>query len=337
MKKNIPFALFVFCHIMAFSQSSSQVQSYIARYKDIALEQERKYGVPAPITLAQGIVESRAGTSGLTRESNNHFGIKKGTGWNGPTVYRWDTEPSWFRVYRSAAESYEDHSLFLRKYPRYSFLFAKSVYDYRGWANGLLKAGYAGAPNYATALIGYIEAYRLYEINGGQKRSPGRTRTITVRKRIPKKNDTEQTDENMEEVEEVEEMVEADENEISEEQKMIERFFQNFIVELNGVRCTLLYPGETLHNIAVKYDISMTDLMSYNEISNEGDVKEGDIVFLAKKKKKYKGAQDFYRAKSDESLYEISQRYGIRVANLAKMNNKNVFSIVSEGEKIRLK
>ena len=164
-----------------FAQSSSDITSYILQFKQIALDQEREFGIPAPITLAQGILESGAGKSGLTRKSNNHFGIKKGTGWNGPLCYAWDDDPqkSPFRVYSSAAESYRDHSMFLKNNSRYRSLFSKSVYDYRGWANGLQRAGYATSPTYAKALIGYIDSYKLYAINGGVKLRPGKTVTIT--------------------------------------------------------------------------------------------------------------------------------------------------------------
>lgn len=325
MKKVIIIYLILLCASPLCAQNNSDIQSYIQQYKQIALEQERKYGVPAPITLAQGIVESAAGKSNLTLKSNNHFGIKKGKGWNGPTVYAWDTEPSYFRVYNSAAESYEDHSLFLRKNDRYKFLFDKSIYDYRGWAYGLLDAHYAGSPTYAQALVGYIEIYKLYEINGGIKLPPGKT--ITIVKTITKEELV------------VREDLKVEENEESEEQKNIESIFDKiqYVVEINGIRCTTLYPGETLSSVAMKYDISIKDLLLFNEITSEDDIHEGDIVFLKKKKKKYEGARDFYRVKKEDTLYDISQQFGIRLASLTKMNKKIIFSDLEEGEKIRLK
>ena len=311
--------------VQAQGQSSSDIQSYIAQYKQIALDQERDYGIPAPITLAQGILESGAGKSGLTQKSNNHFGIKKGSGWNGPLCYAWDDDPqkSPFRVYSSAAESYRDHSKFLKNNDRYKSLFSKSVYDYRGWANGLQRAGYATSPTYAKALIGYIDSYKLYAINGGVKLRPGKTVTIT--RTITRDEIITREDIQMEETEE------------SEEQEEFERTIRKFVVEINGVRCTILYPGETLSSIAMKYDISKRDLLLFNETTSENDFQEGDIVFLAKKKKKYEGALDFYKAKDGESLYTVSQRFGIKLASLTKMNHKTSFSVLSEGEKLRLK
>ena len=137
-----------------FAQSPAEIRAYINKYKSLALEQEKLYGIPAPITLAQGILESSAGTSGLATKANNHFGIKAFGGWSGGIYLAWDDEPtkSKFRVYKSAQESYTDHSKFLKDNGRYQSLFNISIYDYRGWAIGLQKAGYATDPKYAEKL-----------------------------------------------------------------------------------------------------------------------------------------------------------------------------------------
>lgn len=315
---------FYFVHLSpGLAQSSSQIQAYIDKYKNMAMEQERKYGVPAPITLAQGILESAAGTSKLSQVSNNHFGIKNFGGWKGPTTYAFDEEPSWFRVYPSVAASYEDHSRFLLDNSRYRNLFDKSVWDYRGWAWGLLKSGYATAPNYAKALIGYIEVYRLYEINGGVKLRPGKTVLIT--KTITREELVENKELRMEE------------DEVSEEEQVVEEIVQRIVVAVNDVRCTLLYPGETLSSVANKYDIAPEKLLDYNESGSEKDFREGDLVFLERKKKRYGGAQDFYRAREGETLYQVAQQFGIRLNSLARMNNRDIFEKLKEGEKLRLK
>lgn len=315
----------MFGHIA--SAQTSEIKAYIERYKTIALKQEKAYGIPASITLAQGILESAAGTSGLAKASNNHFGIKRGTGWSGPCVYFWDDElkKSAFRKYNSVEESYEDHIRFLKNNGRYSGLFEKSVYDYRGWANGLQRAGYATSPTYAKALIGYIEAYQLYSYNGGVKIRPGKTTVIT--KTIT-----------------VEEIIEdpeifMQEEERSEEEEVVESVVKRmgFIVGINGLHCTLLYPGETLSSIAMKYNISKEKILEYNESTSENDFKEGDIVFLEKKRKKYYGAKDVCRVRKDESLYQISQQYGIRLVSLCKMNDISLSSPLKEGQKLILK
>ncbi len=308
------------------AQSSSDILSYINQYKQIALDQEKQFGIPASITLAQGILESGAGRSGLTRNSNNHFGIKAMGGWNGAVYHAWDDEPqkSRFRVYSSAAESFRDHSLFLKNNGRYRSLFTKSVYDYRGWAIGLQKAGYATATNYASALIGFIDSYRLYAINGGVKLRAGKTVIVT---HVSGSNKQPTFDASCQQ----------DESEESEEEQSVSNAVKRWVVEINDVRCTILYPGITLSSIAMKYDIPKQDLLEFNEVAVEADIHEGDIVFLDKKKKKYTGAQDYYRTKPGDTLYGISQQFGIKLNNLAKMNGKNLFSVLTEGEKIQLK
>lgn len=315
-----------FSSMTVCAQSSADILSYINKYKDIALDQEKQFGIPATITLAQGILESGAGRSGLTRNANNHFGIKAFGGWTGPIYQAWDDEPnkSRFRVYSSAAESFRDHSLFLKNNSRYRSLFSKSVYDYRGWAIGLQKAGYATATTYAMALIGFIDSYKLYNLNGGVKLRAGKTVVITRKATATQKATFDAS-------------CQADDDELSEEEEAVANAVKRYVVDINDVRCTIMYPGMTLSSISMKYDIPKEKLLEYNEVASEKDIHEGDIVFIAKKKNKYTGAQDFYRVKKGDTLYGISQEFGIKYANLAKMNNKDIFSQLKEGEKIQLK
>jgi LysM repeat protein len=309
------------------AQSSADIQEYIRLYSKAALDQERAYGIPASITLAQGILESGAGKSGLTRNTNNHFGIKALGGWTGPVYYAWDDEPnkSKFRVYSSAAESFRDHSEFLKRNSRYQSLFSKSVYDYRGWAIGLQKAGYATAKNYAAALIGFIDTYRLYAVNGGVKLKAGKTVIVTH-------TSTESTSQPV-----FDASCQQDESEVSEEEEQVGQAIRRYVVEINDVRCTILYPGMTLSSIAMKYDIPKQKLLEFNETTSEEDLKEGDIIYLDKKKSKYGGAKDFHHVKADETIYAIAQEYGIKMASLMKMNGLDLFSRLKEGEKLRLK
>lgn len=309
----------------ASAQSASDVQTYVQRFKSAALEQERLYGVPASITLAQGILESGAGKSALTVNANNHFGIKVSNGWSGKVYYAWDDEPqkSRFRWYDSAAESFRDHSLFLRNNSRYRSLFSLSVYDYRGWAFGLQRAGYATATNYAVALIGYIDLYRLYEVNGGVKLQSGKTVTIT--RTITREELIERDD------------IVADEAEKSDEEEMVQVAVRRFVAEINGVRCTVVNPGETLHTVCQRYDIPRKELLAFNETDKEEELLENGIVFLQEKKKKYGGAQDFYRVKDNESLYDVSQKFGVKMVSLAKMNGIAMYENLKEGCKLRLK
>ena len=324
MKKSILFFLLLQYIYLGYAQTSADILAYISQYKHVALEQEEKYGIPASITLAQGILESGAGKSMLTVHANNHFGIKAGSSWRGCIYLAWDDEihKSKFRKYSSAKESFEDHAKVL-KGNRYSSLFAKSIYDYRAWAYGLQKAGYATASNYAKALIGYIDAYKLYSINGGVKLKPGKT--ITITKYVTKEQP----------------IFDADcliEDEVqTEEEEFIKRTINKYVVEINNVRCTLLYPGESITSISMKYDIPKEKILEYNEVVTEANIKEGDIVFLEKKKTKYNGSRDYYNVKENDTLYEISQQFGIRLSNLAKMNGIDLFTKLKVGRRLKLK
>ncbi len=143
---------------------NASVLEYIATFNSMAVEEMRRSGVPASITLAQGIYESGAGTSRLARQANNHFGIKCKKEWTGPTISHTDDFPNeCFRKYASAEESYRDHSEFLRTRPHYASLFKLDPLDYKGWVYGLKRAGYATSPKYPEALLRVIELYQLHQ------------------------------------------------------------------------------------------------------------------------------------------------------------------------------
>lgn len=325
MVRYIIVILLIFISENIFAYNPAQVRDYIEKYKATALRNENEYGIPAPIILAQGILESGAGTSSLTLASNNHFGIKKGSSWKGEVFRAWDDEAqkSQFRCYTSADESYRDHARVLTTNSCYRFLFGINIYDYRGWAHGLKKAGYATAPHYAQALIGIIDQYKLYDINGGAKLRPGKTVTITRYKTIEKPIFKEECI--------------LDEDEESEEQIMINNAAKRYAVLINDVHCTVLQPGETLAMVSRKYDISPSELLKLNDLGSERLIKEGDIIFLAKKKKKYEGPQDIYVTKQGDTLHSISQEFGVQLHQLAKLNNMNDYHRLKEGTRIILK
>lgn len=325
LKTGIFFILLVCLCTFSYGQNRVAVQAYIDKYKSTALEFEKEYGIPAPITLAQGILESAAGTSSLTKASNNHFCIKAGKSWTGRVHLAWDDEAvkSRFRCYDSADESFRDYAKLLSTSKTYSDLFKINIYDYRGWAHGLKKAGYATSPTYAQALIGLIDHYRLYAINGGAKLRPGKTVIITTYKDIVKP------------------IFEDDdimpEDEITEEEISVVEAINHYVVDINDIHCTIIQPGENLASIARKYDIALSDLLSYNELATENRAKEGSIVFLDKKKKKYTGSQDVYIAKEGESLYDVAQTFGIQLKQLAKLNNMPEYIVLDKGTRIYLK
>lgn len=164
--------------------------AYIDRYSDIAMQEMRTYKIPASITLAQGILESRSGQSGLTTRSNNHFGIKCHKGWTGKsTLHDDDEDDECFRVYDHPEESFRDHSLFLAERTRYADLFKLKITDYKGWAKGLRKAGYATDRKYPEKLINIIETYKLYQYDDkvvGKKRRRNKKNKVEVETESPK-------------------------------------------------------------------------------------------------------------------------------------------------------
>lgn len=317
--------LLIIVGIGCCAQSPSAVHAYVDRYASMALRLEKEYGIPAPIILAQGILESGAGTSSLTRASNNHFGIKAGNGWTGRVHRAWDDEKvkSRFRCYSSADESFMDYAKLLSTSKNYRSLFDINIYDYRGWANGLKKAGYATAPHYAQALIGLVDHYKLYAVNGGAKLRPGKTVIITkyidVEKPVFDEDDV------------------FAEDEMTEEESTVAEAISNYVVAINDIHCTVVQPGETLASVARKYDIPPADLLEYNELANDRHVMAGDIIFLDKKKKKYFGFQDIYVARGGESLYEVSQSFGIQLRYLAKLNKMSEYALLEKGTQLNLK
>ena len=262
------------CLSMSAQTRNRQYEAYIKQYRELAVEEMKKYHIPASITLAQGLLESGAGQSTLARKSNNHFGIKCGSDWTGRTVsHDDDARGECFRAYKHPKQSYEDHSKFLASRPRYASLFKLKITDYKGWARGLKKAGYATNPRYADQLIGIIELYDLhkYDTKGGLK----------WMKENPNPH-------------------------------------QPYIA--NGLLYIVVRAGDTWKSISKEFDISRKKLRKYNDLYKGYELQEGDILYLEKKKRKAAKECIVHVLRSGESMYGISQRYGIRLKNLYKLN-----------------
>ena len=275
MKKQIISLILI---LIAFSLSAQtrnkQYEVYIKQYRDLAVEEMRKYHIPASITLAQGLLESGAGQSTLARKSNNHFGIKCGNDWNGKTVkHDDDARGECFRAYKHPKQSYEDHSKFLAGRPRYASLFKLKITDYKGCARGLKKAGYATNPRYADQLIGIIELYELhkYDTKGGLK----------WMKENPNPH-------------------------------------QPYIA--NGLVYIVVRSGDTWKSISKEFEISQRKLRKYNDLYKGYELQEGDILYLEKKNRKASKGHIVHVLRAGESMYGISQKYGIRLKNLYKLN-----------------
>lgn len=276
---------------------------YIAAYKDLAVEQMKRHGVPASITLAQGLLESGAGKSRLAVQANNHFGIKCGSTWKGPYILATDDAPNErFRAYKSVRESYEDHSDFLRTGQRYAFLFDLKKTDYKGWAKGLKKAGYATNPRYADNLIAIIETYGLHRYDVGGK---GESRRHRHRR------------------------------EKAEEQAAWETAGLT-VRKCNDNYYVVARSGDTFASIARLMGVKEKRLREYNEVGADYALSEGDIVYFEKKKTKaareLKGT--IHTVQPGESLYSISQRYGMRLKTLYKLNRLPADHVVSAGERL---
>ena len=278
-------------------------QNYFNKYKNIAIREMQRYGIPASITLAQGVLESGAGNSRLATVANNHFGIKCHD-WTGPSISHDDDEQGeCFRVYGSAIESFEDHSKFLRGRRRYSSLFQLARTDYRGWAYGLKRAGYATNPAYANSLIDIIELYRLYEYD---IMTLGKNDNIWS---TPKPSRREDMD-------------------------MRTRQFRAF-----NDNCYLTaHAGETYENIAREIGIKAHKLAKYNEQPEDTRLNEGEIVWLRKKKHHVPDNfnRQYHTAKSNESLYDIAQLYGVRLKNIIKANKKIAKRGLRTGDRVKL-
>ncbi len=274
----------------------------------------KEYGIPASITLAQGILESGSGNSKLARKANNHFGIKCHKDWNGKTFYMDDDEEhECFRKYSKAEDSYRDHSLFLTQRGRYSFLFDYDVKDYKKWAHGLKKAGYATNPKYPQLLIGLIERYNLSQYDSGKA---GKRK---------KKKDTE--------LETTESVFAA---EIFAHEVGTSPSGRKLYIN-NGRKLIKAREGDTYYDIASEFDMYAWQLFSYNDTPKKHPLKPGEPVYLEKKRKKAEKKFETHVVRQGESMRTISQIYGIRLKRLYKMNNLPEGVQVPVGTKLKVR
>ena len=304
-KHIISFAMLLMCATSSAQMKWNQsYQTYINQYKDLAIEQMLRYRIPASITLAQGLFESAAGRSDLVRQGNNHFGIKCHTSWMGPKQYHDDdARGECFRVYSDAKESYEDHSQFLARQSRYACLFNLSTSDYKGWARGLKQCGYATNPQYANKLIQIIELYKLHEYDKAKRYD----------KFMAEHSGTDQP--------------------INAQGLLhpIHLFNDNYYLYARE--------GDTFKGIGKEVGISWKKLAKYNERDKNDILHKGDIIYLKKKRKKapkqYKKRPHIVQA--GESMYGISQKYGIRLKNLYKMNGLDPDFKIYPGARLRVR
>ena len=327
---------------VAVQAQKEKAQAYIETYKELAMTEMIRTGIPASITLAQGILESQSGESALAKTSNNHFGIKCKTEWTGAKTYHDDDEKAeCFRVYPSVEDSYKDHSEFLRTRPNYAFLFQIDPTDYDGWAKGLKKAGYATSPTYPQKLMKVINDYNLqqYSLLALDKKKYGVTINAVVANtsqpvtekikgtlQKPVKEDTPVA-------EQVRTKTDNQENLSLPNIKPVA--YPQGVFTINHSKVAFVQEGASLLAMANQFDIPFSKLLEYNDLT-EMDITDTDrLIFLEKKMKK--GVSDFHLVQNGETLHAISQAEGVRLDSLLEYNRLSRDATISAGDKLYLK
>ncbi|WP_319501152.1 glucosaminidase domain-containing protein [uncultured Draconibacterium sp.] len=292
MRHIISFFLFILLASSAFSQNITR-DEYIRQWQLVAIEEMNRSGIPASITMAQGCLESGNGNSELSRESNNHFGIKCKSSWKGKKVYYDDDRRNeCFRSYRSVKDSYIDHTNFLMENPRYASLFLLDPTDYKSWAKGLKKAGYATAHDYDKRLIRIIEENKLHRLDKKMTFSPmgGQTAHNAL--------DTDKTG-----------------------ALTIRPFYTHKVTKINHVKAVVAQKGDTYEILAQELGLKDWELYKFNDQSPGHRPIPNEVVYIQYKKSKSSKNQLTHRAQEGETMHYISQLYGIKLKPLYRRNN----------------
>lgn len=316
--------VFAFIAISATAQKQDKVADYINQYKELAIAEMQRTGVPASITLAQGIHESGAGGSQLAMASNNHFGIKCKSNWTGESVkHDDDAKGECFRKYPSSEDSYKDHSDFLKNGQRYAFLFSLDPTDYQGWANGLKKAGYATNPKYPQVLIKLVEDYQLqdYTLIALGKLSSGNEETEIVKEEIKTKVIPNKT-------------VEVEPETVKVELESFPAFPEGEF-KINETRVVFAKKGTSFLSIAKQYSLDLSKLFDFNDMQPAIEVEKDQLIYIQRKRKT--GKEDFHLIKVGETLHDIAQSQAIRLESLQELNWLKKNDIPAVGEKLSLK
>jgi LysM repeat protein len=324
-----------FCVLTSSAQTPSRrlsPEEYISLYKELAVVNMKDKKVPASITLAQAMFESDYGNSPLALNANNHFGIKCHTTWNGATYHQDDdAADECFRKYENPLLSFEDHSDFLINRERYNSLFELDITDYKAWAHGLKKAGYATNPQYATKLIELIERYQLNLLDEG-KDLPVCAAAASVKhpSKKEKKN---------EEVKNENNVTANAGNEPVAPSKKSDLFYKSPDLSPSGYINEIPYivasKGDSWFSISKQKDMMLWQVLKYNDADKNDVLKEGMIVFL--KPKRATAQQEIHVAKNGDSMWTISQQYGVKLSKLYRYNNMMPGQSVSAGQKVNLK
>jgi LysM repeat protein len=307
-----------------FSQSNYTTPlytNYIVRFKQIAIREMKTFHVPASITLAQGLFESGCGQSELAINANNHFGIKCHIEWKGATYYMDDDEEQeCFRKYTDPEQSYIDHSQFLATRERYAPLFKLAITDYKGWAHGLKKSGYATNPEYANKLIRIIEANELYKLDRGED-------TFLAINSISDSNVV---------IEGGSHFKPGYIQPVASSFKYVrtEAGGRN-VYENEGINLVFANSDDTFSSIAREFDIYSFQVYRYNDLYKDDVLTPGQIVYLEPKKRQ--SPSKVHIAGQYDNLYSISQLYGVKMKHLQVYNNIRAGEEIKPGDKIKLK
>jgi LysM repeat protein len=304
------------------SKPNGSAKDYIENYKDLAISEMKRTGVPASITLAQGMLESGMGKSTLATEANNHFGIKCHDNWTGPTVrHHDDRRNECFRKYSNPAESYRDHSDFLKNTPRYKFLFELEATDYKGWARGLKKAGYATNPDYANMLIERIEQYGLYDFDNVKKS----TAVASGKNGASVNNNV------------IQDTSELIPDNSAGGQKVYFKSLPARVKENNRIQYIVVGERDTKESIENELNLLGWEIQRYNELEPGFSLTPGQIIYLQPKRDKAEAGKDYHMVKEGETMYLISQIYGIKLRNLYQMNRMTSGTEPKQGDRLWLR
>ena len=304
--------------LISFSQTKLTREQYIKKYSGIAIKNMQKHKVPASITLAQGLLESGNGNSELAKKSNNHFGIKCHSSWKGKKTYHDDDKKQeCFRVYKSVEESYADHADFLHK-SRYAKCFELKITDYKGWARELKNAGYATNPKYPKMLIKIIEDNQLYVYDKqALGKGPKKGSDPAVNTPIAVNKPNQDYDKNKEF------------DEVDYYGKPMVRLSDNKIKYVNASK------GDTPETIAKKLEMGPWQITSYNNVKKDYRFSEGEKVYL--QPKRGKSSKSYHIVKPGDSIWTISQKYGVRMQKIKKYNKLGRDPKLKSGQKIYLR
>ena len=323
------------------TNGQSHQEKYIERYSVIAVSEMYRSGVPASITLAQGLLESGYGCSELALKSNNHFGIKCHNGWQGGKVYHDDdAKGECFRKYEAPEESYRDHSDFLRYRDRYKFLFDYKITDYKAWAYGLKKAGYATDPAYPAKLIKLIEDYRLYDYD---TKPSDYGQEVKAQENV-KTSHKPQPSHKPQHKESAPKVIPQSPNQLEQVKVYTGKKREEFRFSLtrqmyacNSVPFVYSVEGETYKSIAESNNLFVKELLKFNDLKSEDALMPGTMVYLQNKKKMAEKGLDMHVIEAGETLRGIAQRYGVKLKSLIKLNAIENEDLIREGDILRLR